>query len=67
MKLFETDIAGVWVAESNPHSDHRGSFHRLICADEEQQVVGGAALFKSTTASQIGLEASVDYTVKRLP
>ncbi|WOH63969.1 dTDP-4-dehydrorhamnose 3,5-epimerase family protein [Bradyrhizobium sp. BWA-3-5] len=40
MKLFETDIAGVWVAEGNLHSDHRGSFHRLFCANEEQKVVG---------------------------
>ncbi|WP_027527901.1 dTDP-4-dehydrorhamnose 3,5-epimerase family protein [Bradyrhizobium sp. Ec3.3] len=44
MRLFETDIAGIWVAESNLHSDHRGSFHRLFCADQEQQVVGARGI-----------------------
>jgi dTDP-4-dehydrorhamnose 3,5-epimerase len=40
MRLVETDIAGVWIAESNVHSDHRGSFHRLFCANEEEQIIG---------------------------
>lgn len=40
MKLFETDIAGVWISQANVHSDHRGTFHRLFCAHEEQQVIG---------------------------
>jgi dTDP-4-dehydrorhamnose 3,5-epimerase len=40
MNLVETDIAGVWIAETSIYSDHRGSFQRLFCANEEQHIVG---------------------------
>jgi dTDP-4-dehydrorhamnose 3,5-epimerase len=40
MKLVQTEIAGVWVAETNQLSDHRGSFQRLFCANEEESIVG---------------------------
>jgi dTDP-4-dehydrorhamnose 3,5-epimerase len=40
MNLVETDIAGVWITETDVHSDHRGSFQRLFCANEEQHIVG---------------------------
>jgi dTDP-4-dehydrorhamnose 3,5-epimerase len=39
MKLAETDIAGVWIAESSAFTDHRGAFQRLFCANEEKEIV----------------------------
>src|SRR4051812_22242680 len=40
MKLTETSIAGIWIAESSVHQDDRGAFSRLFCANEEAAVVG---------------------------
>jgi dTDP-4-dehydrorhamnose 3,5-epimerase len=40
MKLTESPIAGIWVAESTVHQDNRGAFSRLFCADEEQVILG---------------------------
>ncbi|MGL3104509.1 dTDP-4-dehydrorhamnose 3,5-epimerase family protein [Bradyrhizobium sp. BR 1432] len=40
MKVFEADIIGIWITESTVHSDHRGTFHRLFCANEEQKIIG---------------------------
>ncbi len=40
MKLIETKIPGVWIAESRAFTDHRGAFQRLFCADEQREIVG---------------------------
>jgi dTDP-4-dehydrorhamnose 3,5-epimerase len=40
MKLSETPIGGVWVAESGVHQDHRGAFSRLFCAEEQKAILG---------------------------
>jgi dTDP-4-dehydrorhamnose 3,5-epimerase len=40
MKLTESSIRGVWIAESSAHQDHRGAFSRLFCAEEEQAILG---------------------------
>ena len=40
MKLTESPLAGIWIAESTVHQDNRGAFSRLFCADEEQAILG---------------------------
>lgn len=40
MKILDTPIAGVWLAESSVHQDDRGAFSRLFCADEEKAILG---------------------------
>jgi dTDP-4-dehydrorhamnose 3,5-epimerase len=40
MKLSESPIEGVWIAESAVHQDDRGAFSRLFCADEEKAILG---------------------------
>lgn len=40
MKISETTIEGVWIAESGVHQDHRGAFSRLFCAEEEKSILG---------------------------
>jgi dTDP-4-dehydrorhamnose 3,5-epimerase len=40
VKLTETSIRGVMVAETTPRGDHRGVFTRLYCERELQPVVG---------------------------
>ncbi|HEY9216145.1 MAG TPA: dTDP-4-dehydrorhamnose 3,5-epimerase [Ancylobacter sp.] len=40
MKISETSIGGVSIAESSVHQDHRGAFSRLFCAEEEKSIVG---------------------------
>src|SRR4051812_6255573 len=37
MKFTETNIAGVWIVELEPHADDRGLFARTFCADEFAQ------------------------------
>ena len=44
MKLDETSIRDVWIAESSAHQDHRGAFSRLFCSREEQAVLGTRAI-----------------------
>lgn len=40
MKICESPIAGVWIAESSAHQDNRGAFSRLFCAEEERSILG---------------------------
>jgi dTDP-4-dehydrorhamnose 3,5-epimerase len=40
MKILATDIAGVTVIERTLVTDNRGSFSRLFCARELQEVIG---------------------------
>jgi dTDP-4-dehydrorhamnose 3,5-epimerase len=40
MKLLTTKIAGVFVAETNLFTDHRGLFSRLFCKQELASAVG---------------------------
>lgn len=40
MKVLDTPLAGLMVAESNPIHDPRGAFSRLFCARELQGVLG---------------------------
>lgn len=40
MKLTESPIAGVWIAESPVHRDHRGAFSRLFCAEQQSALIG---------------------------
>lgn len=41
MKVLDAPLAGLKVAQSEPHRDERGSFVRLFCARELQAVLGG--------------------------
>jgi dTDP-4-dehydrorhamnose 3,5-epimerase len=40
MNISHSSIAGVWIAESSLHQDHRGAFSRLFCAEEEKSILG---------------------------
>lgn len=40
MKILDAPIAGLKIAQSVPHSDARGAFMRLFCANELQPVLG---------------------------
>ena len=40
MKIVSTEIRGVAVVDTNPVTDHRGSFTRLFCEQELQSLVG---------------------------
>ncbi|AFC44313.1 dTDP-4-dehydrorhamnose 3,5-epimerase [Mycobacterium intracellulare MOTT-02] len=40
MKILDTPLAGVKIAQSVPHRDARGAFTRLFCAEELQPVLG---------------------------
>lgn len=40
MRVSETPISGLMVVETEPHSDHRGSFARLYCQNELQGILG---------------------------
>jgi dTDP-4-dehydrorhamnose 3,5-epimerase len=41
VKIGETAIAGAFVVEAKPFSDHRGAFARLYCAREMEPAMGG--------------------------
>ncbi len=41
MKLIETTIVGVFVAETQAFQDHRGAFARLFCGRELDKAIGG--------------------------
>lgn len=47
MNLVETNILGVFTAESKAFQDNRGAFSRLFCSRELQEIIG------SRTISQI--------------
>ena len=40
MKLLPTALKGVFIAETNPFTDHRGSFSRLFCKHELATAIG---------------------------
>jgi dTDP-4-dehydrorhamnose 3,5-epimerase len=40
MKISESRIPGVLIAESGVHQDNRGAFSRLFCAEEEKAFLG---------------------------
>ncbi|MET4608344.1 dTDP-4-dehydrorhamnose 3,5-epimerase [Bradyrhizobium sp. JR4.1] len=44
MKLEQTGIEGVWVAESAAHQDPRGAFSRLFCSREQQGIIGSRSI-----------------------
>lgn len=44
MKLEQTGIAGVWVAESVAHQDPRGAFSRLFCSREQADIIGSRSI-----------------------
>lgn len=44
MKLVETSIHGVWIAESTAYRDHRGAFSRLFCSREGAAVLGARSI-----------------------
>lgn len=41
MKLLSTKLEGVFIAESNSISDHRGSLSRLFCKQDLAMAIGG--------------------------
>lgn len=40
MKVCETEISGLWIAQTNAHADKRGSFGRIFCESELEQIIG---------------------------
>ncbi|OBH66132.1 dTDP-4-dehydrorhamnose 3,5-epimerase [Mycobacterium colombiense] len=40
MKILDTPLAGLKIAQSVPHRDTRGAFTRLFCAEELEPVLG---------------------------
>lgn len=40
MKILDTPLAGLKIAQSVPHRDARGAFTRLFCAEELESVLG---------------------------
>lgn len=44
MKLEQTTIAGVWVAESAALQDQRGMFSRLFCSREQEDIIGSRSI-----------------------
>jgi dTDP-4-dehydrorhamnose 3,5-epimerase len=44
MKLAETAIPGVWIAESTALQDARGTFSRLFCTRDEQPFFGSRSI-----------------------
>ena len=40
MRLWETPVSGLLVAQSETHTDHRGAFSRLFCESELQECLG---------------------------
>jgi dTDP-4-dehydrorhamnose 3,5-epimerase len=40
LTIINTEIEGLFVVQSNPFIDHRGSFSRLFCADELASILG---------------------------
>lgn len=40
MKILDTPLAGLKIAQSVPHRDTRGAFTRLFCAEELKPVLG---------------------------
>lgn len=41
MSIRQTDIAGSFVVEARPYTDHRGAFSRLFCERALADVIGG--------------------------
>jgi len=41
MKFLPTPLAGVWQVHSQPHTDERGSFARLYCAEAFDELMPG--------------------------
>jgi dTDP-4-dehydrorhamnose 3,5-epimerase len=44
MKLEQTIIAGIWVAESTANQDQRGTFSRLFCSREQVDIIGSRSI-----------------------
>lgn len=47
MKLVETNISGLYVAETDKVADHRGAFARLFCERDLAAAVGGRKIVQS--------------------
>lgn len=61
MKFHESDIPGVFLIESEPHSDERGFFARLYCPDEF------ASAGISFTPAQVNLSRNIrSHTLRGL-
>jgi dTDP-4-dehydrorhamnose 3,5-epimerase len=48
IRILPTPLKGVVVAESAVHSDHRGAFTRLFCAEQLSSVVGDRRILQSS-------------------
>ena len=51
MKIHQTPIAGLMLAESGPHIDERGSFTRLYCKSELGQIMGARQIVQINQSS----------------
>src|SRR4051794_21433078 len=63
MKVEQTGIEGVWVAESVAHHDSRGAFSRLFCAREQQDVIGSRSIVQINHSStgRVGAVRGLHY------
>lgn len=57
MNLSETPIAGVYVAVSSAHIDHRGVFSRLFCDEELAEVLGQRRIVQVNQSTTMAIGA----------
>ncbi|HIA82091.1 MAG TPA: hypothetical protein EYO02_08320 [Rhodospirillales bacterium] len=58
VKLLPTAIEGLFIAETNLFTDHRGSFSRLFCKQELESAIGNRQIVQvnqSHTAQSLWL------------
>lgn len=58
MKITNTSIEGVFVVETTPFNDHRGSFARLFCNEELRTIMGNRQI-KQINHSHTSLAGTV--------
>jgi dTDP-4-dehydrorhamnose 3,5-epimerase len=51
MKIHQTPVAGLMLAESGPHIDDRGSFTRLYCEKDLGEIVGARQIVQINQSS----------------
>jgi dTDP-4-dehydrorhamnose 3,5-epimerase len=63
LKIEETGIAGAFVVETTPFSDHRGAFARLYCAREMEPAMGGRRVVQvnHSLTSAVGAVRGMHY------
>ena len=66
MKIESTAISGVAVVDTNPATDHRGSFTRLFCEQELQSLVGARHIVQINRSRTGDLICNVGLAAARI-